>query len=388
MKQNLKYSVGADISKESFDACVSVIDAGQKVVIIATRKFGNTKTGFSEFFNWVNKHLKEDLPVVITMEATGVYYEELALASFEKSFYVSVVLPNRAKKYLQSKGFKSKNDKIDAKGLSQMGAEQCLDAWEPYSRNIYALRSLTRHHESLQALRTSTNNRLEAFKCSGYENKIVEKQLLSMLKLIDKQIAEAKKQIVQLVDEDELLKERVAKISKILGLGVLSITTIIAETNGFKLIKNQRQLVSYAGYDIVENQSGKHTGKTRISKKGNSHIRRILHMPALNVVKFEQAGFKALYDRIYQRTGLKMKSYVAVQRKLLMLIYTLWKNNEEFDPSYYRNNDKTTGDKEPKLLFLHSSEGDIKKVGGRTPPTQDKPPYDKSPEVLFSLLQN
>ena len=50
---------------------------------------------------------------------------------------------------------------------------------------------------------------------------------------------------------------------------------------------NQRQLVSYAagppgGYDVVENQSGNRSGKTRISKKGNSRIRRILHLPAFN----------------------------------------------------------------------------------------------------------
>jgi len=28
-----------------------------------------------------------------------------------------------------------------------------------------------------------------------------------------------------------------------------------------------------------------------------------------------------------------MKAYVAVQRKMLMLIYTLWKKNEAYNPS-------------------------------------------------------
>ena len=30
---------------------------------------------------------------------------------------------------------------------------------------------------------------------------------------------------------------------------------------------------------------------------------------------------------------MEMKSYVAVQKKLLVLIYTLWKKNESFDPT-------------------------------------------------------
>jgi hypothetical protein len=29
-----------------------------------------------------------------------------------------------------------------------------------------------------------------------------------------------------------------------------------------------------------------------------------------------------------------MKAYTAVQRKLLILLYTLWKNNQVFDPDY------------------------------------------------------
>ncbi len=89
-----------------------------------------------------------------------------------------------------------------------------------------------------------------------------------------------------------------------------------------------------AGYDVVENQSAKRVGKTRISKHGNSHIRRILHMPALNVVRWETGDYKQIFDRIFHRSFIKMKAYVAIQRKLLCLIYVLWKKNESFDPNY------------------------------------------------------
>jgi transposase len=36
-----------------------------------------------------------------------------------------------------------------------------------------------------------------------------------------------------------------------------------------------------------------------------------------------------LYHRITEKQIIKMKGYVAVQRKMLMLIYTLWKKNEK-----------------------------------------------------------
>lgn len=44
--------------------------------------------------------------------------------------------------------------------------------------------------------------------------------------------------------------------------------------------------------------------------------------------------FVNLYERVYKRTGVKMKAYVAVQRKLLCTIYALVKKKEKFEPNY------------------------------------------------------
>ncbi len=80
-----------------------------------------------------------------------------------------------------------------------------------------------------------------------------------------------------------------------------------------------------------------------------------------------------------------MKGYVAVQRKLLILIYTLWKNNVDFDPDYQKN----SGNDESKSLFSLGFEKSVKKVAPGDPKaTQDELPCNESPEVLFSLEQN
>ncbi|MXV53215.1 transposase [Pedobacter sp. HMF7647] len=127
------------------------------------------------------------------------------------------------------------------------------------------------------------------------------------------------------------MAEKVRKICTIKGVGLLTAATILAETNGFALFGNARQLVSFAGLDVEENQSGKHIGNTRITKKGNSHIRRILYMPAFVTVTHQVKPFMDLYQRTLSKHGIKMKSYVAVQKKLLVVIYALWKKNEAFD---------------------------------------------------------
>jgi transposase len=73
-----------------------------------------------------------------------------------------VVLAHRAKKYFQSLGYKSKNDRLDAKALAHIGAERNPEPWQPLSKQLYLLRKLTREHEQIQQMRCETANRLHA----------------------------------------------------------------------------------------------------------------------------------------------------------------------------------------------------------------------------------
>lgn len=374
----LKYSVGIDISKAKFDACVSNIDSNQRTKVVATKSFKNSNPGIKDFYFWVQTKCKFNIPVVFIVEATGVYYEHLAYYLEENGCYISVVLPNRAKKYLLSIGVKSKNDKIDSKGLAQMGAEQHLEQWQPPSKSIVQLRHLTRQKESLEKTKTSLRNQLLSLQSAKYINRQILTQQEEIINLIEDKIKETEKLISKQVNEDKDLLSKFERISKVKGLSILSIATIVAETNGFEFFKNQRQLVSYAGYDVIENQSGKHVGRTKISKKGNARIRRILYMPALTAINCKEPVFKNLYDRVFERTKIKMKGYVAVQRKMLVLIYTLWKNEEQYDPDMY----KSSGNNESKIIFSNDLE-EAKKNPGITAGTLDKLLCNESPEVLF-----
>jgi len=64
------------------------------------------------------------------------------------------------------------------------------------------------------------------------------------------------------------------------GVGLLTVLTVLAETNGFVLARSIKQVVSYAGLGIVEHQSGQSRAPTHISKRGNARLRRALFVPA------------------------------------------------------------------------------------------------------------
>ncbi len=332
----LKYSLGIDVSGKTLAVCVSALGQEQEVKVKATRSFNNTASGFASLHQWTQTQRKDQAaPLSVVMEATGIYHERLAEFLFKEGYTVSVVLPSVAKKYQQSLGMTSKTDPQDAKALAQMGAERKLKTWAPPVDFISQMKNLSRHHEVLQKISTETGNRLHAEELSSAPNKLVVEQLNEQLKMFDQQLEKLAEAMEELLKQPNGFSTKIQKIADSLkGVGVVTLATVAAETNGFEAFSSQSQLVRYAGYDVVENQSGNRKGKTRISKKGNSHIRRAMYFPAINVVRWEVGTFPNLYKRVLERTKIPMKGYVAVQRKLLCLIYTLWKKDEEFDPDF------------------------------------------------------
>jgi len=88
-----------------------------------------------------------------------------------------------------------------------------------------------------------------------------------------------------------------------------------------------------------------------------------------------------------------MQAYLAIQKKLLVLMYTLWKNDTAYEPAYQPK--ATSSDFEPKSLFPVDSEGVLagslaesmptKAVAPTSRATQDKLPCDSSPEALLPV---
>lgn len=335
--QIIKQNVGVDIAKDDFKVCFYYLDANGRKFIKASRTFKNNLVGFQAFLKWIENKRVADLEVRVTLEATGVYYENLTYFLDAHHYHISVVLPNQSKAYAASLNQKSKTDKEDARMLGQMGIERDLPRWEIASPKMRLLKQLTRDRVGLLDEKTALFNKLHALKYAYDSHKNVIKRMKQRLNLVRKQLKLVEEEITVAIQSDAVLKEKVERICKVKGIGLITVAVIIAETNGFALFNSRGQLISYAGYDVIENQSGSSIrGKTRISKKGNHHIRRALHFPAISMVKHEP-HFKQIFERVLDRTAIKMKAYVAVQRKALILIYTLFKKDVAYDPNYQNN---------------------------------------------------
>ena len=334
MEKRIKQCVGIDCGLKELVVCYSIMDKKFDVEALSTMTFKNNLAGFKRLQVWSKKLNKNSGEVSYVIEATGVYHEAISVFLHKQKHSIAVVLPNRANAFLRTLPVKTITDKVSAQVLAQMGLEKKLDAWSPPREEYKILRQLTRERDQLLAERTQVKNQLHAEESGAWPNPQSLKRTNQRINYISKQIKEIEQEIKDYLQKQPAIEHKLDKVLTIPGVGLMTAVTVIAETDGFHLIRNKNQLVSYAGLDILVKESGSSVKtKPRISKKGNRFLRKCLHFPALAAIRSTDT-MRALFKRLVSKHGIKMKAVVAVQRKLLVLIYTLWKKDEIFDKEY------------------------------------------------------
>uniref|UniRef100_UPI0026136784 transposase n=1 Tax=uncultured Microscilla sp. TaxID=432653 RepID=UPI0026136784 len=153
----------------------------------------------------------------------------------------------------------------------------------------------------------------------------------SQLKTLEKEI---KHHLTKESKEYQDVSQKIENVLSIPGVGHTVVATVLAETDGFAKTDSVRQLISYAALSIDHSESGDMKGKSRMKKKGNKRIKSVLFCPAFSSIRVSE-DIRAFYDRVAQgRNG--RAATLAVCRKVLTLIYTLWKNDTSYDPNYIK----------------------------------------------------
>jgi transposase len=342
----VKQAAGIDVAQNELVVSLGRMNHDTGIEIFAFKIFTNNAKGFNDLVTWVNKMAIKEMRVRYVMEATGIYHEKLAYYLSEQHQDVSIVLPNKISNYFRTLDIKTITDKTASQAICRFGLERKLEIWKKPEKIFKDLKQLTRERDQLIADRTVLKNQLHAERAEAFPNKSSIKRITKRIELIDKQELEIKAELAAIVEKDTELVKKIDTITTIPGVGKLTAVIVLAETNGFELIKNKKQLVSYSGLDVRLKDSGTSVkGKPKISKKGNRHLRKAMYMPALAAMRFND-HHKAVFVRLVSKHGIKMKAAVAVQRKILELIYIIYKTDKAFDKDYM----KPSGQKQVEVL--------------------------------------
>lgn len=330
----LKQVLGIDVAQKELVVTLGRMYNDLTIELYAYNVFKNTEKGFLKLSEWVNKLTDNEVKVRYVMEATGVYHQKFAYYLDEKEEDISIVLPNKISNYMRTLDIKTVTDKTCSEGIAKFGLERKLDNWKKPKEIYRVLKQLTRERRQITDERTIVKNQLHAEETEAIPHLSSIERLKRRILFLNTLEKEIKNEIEISVREHKDLVIDIINICTIPGVSILTAATVIGETNGFELIRSKKQLTSYAGLDVKEKLSGTSVkGKPSISKRGNRYLRSCLHLPALSTIKWDD-NFRDQYARIVSKHGIKMKGCVAAQRKLLELIYVIYKNKTVYDQDF------------------------------------------------------
>ena len=344
MKDILKHVVGIDVAKKELVVTLARADYHQNVETLGYKVFPNNQKGFEAMVDWAAKLSTGEASTEYVMEATGVYHQSLAYYLSDAGHHVSVVLPNKISNFSRTLEINTVTDKTASQAIARFGLGRKMVRWKRPNEIYNRMKQLTREREQLVEEGTVLKNQLHAEKAEAFPNERSIQRISQRIALVKHQQKEIIEELVVLTKSDGQLSAKIDNITTIPGVGMLTAIVVLAETNDFEHISSARQLVSYSGLDVKLKDSGTSVkGKPRISKKGNRYLRKAMHMPALSAVAHNDVH-RSLFTRLVSKHGIRMKALVAVQRKLLQLIYTISKKGIPFDDKYQVREDVTVID--------------------------------------------
>ncbi|HER34547.1 MAG TPA: IS110 family transposase [Halothiobacillaceae bacterium] len=316
--------VGIDVAARSFDLTVRKDGKCRKA-----QTYEQTPQGHRQAI----KRLRSLQPARIVMEATGVYYLDLAMALHEAALPVCVINPRSFRHFADIKLSASKTDGIDSALLAEYAERMEPARWSPPPHLHLELRDLGRQINRLVHARTQAKNRLHALGAKNGTPRMVIEDEQEGIAHLDRRIERLRQAAREVIAQSETLSEPFDCLMAANGVGEASAVAILAELCVLPEGLKAPQVVSHAGLDVRLNQSGSSVNRPgRLSKAGNTYLRAALFMPAMVAIRHEPRA-RAFFEALIERGKKKIQAVCAVMRKYLTGIWACVKNRTRFDPT-------------------------------------------------------
>jgi transposase len=309
-----KVHVGIDISKTSFDVAIPQLGKDNYKHL----KFKNNSVGFEKF-----TELLESESFCI-LEASGVYYLQLAIYLHNKGMIVSVVNPLTIKRFSQMRLMRAKTDKKDAAMIAEYGKVENPLQWKPRAEHMLQMQQLQALQDNFIAQLTRLKNQQEAFINSGISNEIGAKIIETEIEHVTNQIKHLDSELLKITHKFH--KNLFERLQTIKGIGKRAAMTLILITDGFKRFENCKQLCAYVGLSPRIFESGTSVkGKAKICKMGMARMRKLLYMCAMSAI-IHNKSCKEMFMRLKERGKNGKLALVAIANKLLKQAFVIGKS--------------------------------------------------------------
>lgn len=133
-----------------------------------------------------------------------------------------------------------------------------------------------------------------------------------------------------LIDSCESMKvDDLNIIKSINGINDITGSTFLAELGDIRNFKSHKHVIAFAGLDPSVHQSGNHEGASRLSKRGNRHLRRVIYLMSLCIVRTNDL-FREYYQRRKKEGLVPMKALHATAHKLIRVLFAMLSKKTTF----------------------------------------------------------
>jgi transposase len=156
---------------------------------------------------------------------------------------------------------------------------------------------------------------------------IILRGKIATLLHLQERLAEVTKLLIDLCQRTKL--EDLGILQSIKGVGPKTAAPFLAEMGEVQSYASHKKLIAFAGMDPSVHQSGKFIGMSKLSKRGNRHLRRAIYLMTASVVS-KNSIFKTYFLK-RKREGLApQKALFATAHKLLRVIFAMLSNRTLF----------------------------------------------------------
>jgi transposase len=287
--------------------------------------FPNSQLGFEKLAAWLRNRKVER--VHACLESTGGWSEELATFLHERGHAVSIVNPLTVKAFGQSELSRTKTDKADAALIARYCSAMKPRLRNPPSPSQRRLQRLGRRRVALDEMRVQEVNRLKG---PGVDE--VRPSIEKTIAFLEAEIARVDAEIEATINDDPTLRGKRDLLESIPGIGERVAATLLGEVPHLNEFRNSKALAAFVGLCPREFRSGTSVAASWLSKIGNSHLRRVLYMPAITAMRCNPV-LVIVADRLRAKGKHRKQIIAAVMRRLLVLAYGVLKSGRPFNPA-------------------------------------------------------
>lgn len=312
--------IGIDISKQTFDVSYLEQDKWEHKV------FKNNTEGFAAF-----KKIIEESDWIV-MEASGPYYVQLANYLNNFRYKVCVLNPLIIRRYSQTRLYRAKTDKKDARTIAEYGAQYKLKKWIPDSESSTQIKQLYTALELLKKQKHQTKRQLASFQATGLLTSNLKRELTQIGVLLQRRIDKFEEKIEKI--GNTAYKETINRLKTIPGVGTKTAIMMSVITDNFTKFENHKQLIAFVGFSPRLYQSGTSVkGKGHICKMGKPQIRKLLYLCSWSAKRINKSCVE-MYNRLKEKGKPERVIKVAIANKLIKQIFSIAKNKQCYLENY------------------------------------------------------